>query len=243
MKKYIVLLTACLFFIMTGSVCGQSIDTIWYNNKWKETTVPSEHYYFRTIKSKSDHTFEVIDHFPDGKPQMVGTFTSLKPENRNGTFFYYNSAGILEEKQIYFNNMVGEVFVYKEDGKLELHKIQAEYLATLSREEKKSRYNIIEVDKEPEYVDGQEAIMKFIRENTKYPDAARKRGAYGRVMVALTIDEHGKIAGIRIAKKTDPDLDQEALRVARLIPEKFIPAMDQGKNITRDYAIPFNFQR
>ncbi len=174
---------------------------------------------------------------------MRGYFSSLKPEIRDGEFKYYNDSGALTRKMIWVNNIVAETYDYDvTTGKQLQHVIHREYLATLTKKEKFEKHGIKEIDKNPEFPGGDAEFTKFLTKNIIYPEQAKQNNIQGLVMVSATIDEKGNLKDVRISKSAHPLLDEEAIRVAKLLPKKkWIPAMNEGKNISADFSFPFRF--
>lgn len=230
-----------LFALVSSIASSQTLDTIWYNKQWKQTTSSQDRFYFRTIKQINATNYEVIDHYADGSPQMTGTYSSIKPEIKNGVFSYYNEAHKLFTKRIWVDGMSAETYEYDESGKQTLHTFDVDYLKTLTAQQKKEKYDIVDIDKEVEYADGIDALADFIKKNIQYPAEAKKKNIEGRVIVVLNIDTKGRVKNTRIFLASDPLLNAEALRIVKLLPGKFIPAVDKGKVIPGNFAIPFNF--
>lgn len=98
------------------------------------------------------------------------------------------------------------------------------------------------IDTEAEYPGGTGALTKFLSQNISYPEAEYSKGLQGKVYIAFDIDPGGKVIGTRIDKSSGyPNLDKEALRVARKIPQ-FIPAKSKGKPIRSHYILPVTFR-
>ena len=97
------------------------------------------------------------------------------------------------------------------------------------------------VEEKPVFPGGDAALMKFISDNTKYPEIAKENGIQGRVFVQFVIDERGKVTSVRIARGVDPYLDQEALRVVRMIPD-WKPGKQRGKAVPVNFIVPINFR-
>ena len=83
-------------------------------------------------------------------------------------------------------------------------------------------------DQMPEFPGGMQAMMKFLTTNIKYPVEAQKKGVSGRVIVQFVIMEDGTLDQAKVVRGVDPLLDEEALRVVKLMP-KWKPGMDRGQ--------------
>lgn len=73
--------------------------------------------------------------------------------------------------------------------------------------------------KQPEFPGGQYALLKFIGDNTKYPEEAWRSGIQGTVYVRFDISAKGKIENIEIAKGVCDALDKECIRVIASMPD------------------------
>ena len=85
-------------------------------------------------------------------------------------------------------------------------------------------------DQMPEFPGGMQAMMKFLTTNIKYPVEAQKKGVSGRVIVQFVIMEDGTLDQAKVVRGVDPLLDEEALRVVKLMP-KWKPGIDRGEAV------------
>jgi TonB family protein len=83
-------------------------------------------------------------------------------------------------------------------------------------------------------------LTKFLANNLKYPEEALQSGVQGPVQVSFLIDEEGNISSGRIIKSPGIELDDEALRLIRMMP-KWTPAQKDGKPIAVWYTISIQF--
>lgn len=58
----------------------------------------------------------------------------------------------------------------------------------------------------------------YIAETVDYPELAQENRIKGKVYVSFTINSMGETGDIRVIKKVDPILDNEALRVIKYSP-------------------------
>lgn len=92
----------------------------------------------------------------------------------------------------------------------------------------------------PQFPGGQEVLLKYLAANIKYPASAVKAKKQGRVIVTFIIQKDGSVAKARIAKSVDPELDAEALRIVKAMPN-WTPGTQDGKPVNVKYIIPVNF--
>jgi len=92
----------------------------------------------------------------------------------------------------------------------------------------------------PMYPGGDEALMKYIAENVKYPESSKNQKIEGRVIVRFCVKANGGVDRISILKGVAPELDAEALRVVGTLPE-FKPGQQGGKDVPVWYMVPISF--
>jgi TonB family protein len=92
----------------------------------------------------------------------------------------------------------------------------------------------------PRFKGGDEERIKFLIKNIKYPKAASRDGIQGMVALSFVIEKDGTLSNIRIIKSVHPLLDDEALRVMRLMPA-WIPGKQDGENVRVQFNMPIKF--
>ena len=96
------------------------------------------------------------------------------------------------------------------------------------------------VEQMPQYPGGEPEIMKFIKENLKYPEEAKKKNIQGTLIVNFVIDKEGKVRNPRVMRSPDESMSVEALRVLNLMPA-WSPGKQGGKAVPVSYTIPVRF--
>lgn len=92
----------------------------------------------------------------------------------------------------------------------------------------------------PQFPGGQGVMMKYLAANIKYPASAVKAKKQGRVIVSFVIQKDGSVTNARIVKSVDPELDAEALRIVKAMPN-WTPGTQDGKPVNVRYTIPVVF--
>ena len=77
--------------------------------------------------------------------------------------------------------------------------------------------------------------------NTTYPQKAAQEGIEGTVLVSAHIDTDGTLTTAEVYKSVHPLLDEEALRVVRLL-KKWEPAYVSGVATKMNLLIPIVFK-
>jgi periplasmic protein TonB len=98
----------------------------------------------------------------------------------------------------------------------------------------------LNVDEMPVFPGGDEALLKFIAENTHYPEQAKANSIQGRVIVRFMVKADGTVSDVSIMKSIDPLLDNESIRVVSLLP-KFTPGKLNGVSVPVWYMVPITY--
>lgn len=99
----------------------------------------------------------------------------------------------------------------------------------------------------PEFPGGMPGLMEFIRQNIRYPQAARQSRLEGRIIVQVVIDKDGSVIQPRILRSVNPVLSadgalcEEALRIVSIIP-KWKPGNQHGVNLKVRFTFPIRFE-
>lgn len=107
-------------------------------------------------------------------------------------------------------------------------------------DEKIHRY----VERLPGFPGGDEALIKFISDNIRYPVPAIQKGIQGNVYCEFVVMKDGSISAMKVINSLDPLLDGEALRLLRLMPD-WIPGMlnEQAVNVSCKLPIVFRLNK
>jgi TonB family protein len=92
----------------------------------------------------------------------------------------------------------------------------------------------------PEFPGGDKAMVSFIGENIKYPEAAMNKGIQGKVYITFVVSETGVVENARVIRGVEASLDAEALRVIKSMP-KWTPGQVKGKDVAVMYTVPIKF--
>ena len=75
----------------------------------------------------------------------------------------------------------------------------------------------------------------------KYPKEDEKNGVQGRVMISFVVEKDGSMTDIKVVKSLSITADSEALRVVKMIEQKWNPGMQNGRPVRVQYTIPVMF--
>ena len=101
-------------------------------------------------------------------------------------------------------------------------------------------YQVVETA--PTFPGGMDKMLKYLRDNTKYPIECREKGIEGRTMVKFIVKKDGSIGNIEIVKSSgNENLDKEAIRVVSSMPN-WGPGMQRGEAVNVSFVIPVTFK-
>lgn len=127
------------------------------------------------------------------------------------------------------------VYVFKKgDNDIYSKKEQNEKESKSKEEQNESESNKIfngdDVDQQPSFPGGTNALNTFILSNLKYPVWAQEKGIQGRVVVKFIVEKDGSISNVEVDRSVSTSLDNEAMRVVKAMP-KWIPGQINGKAV------------
>ncbi len=128
-----------------------------------------------------------------------------------------------------------------EQQQLDLAKIkqQTEALRPPGEEEViEEVFTIVEQGAEP--VGGYDSLYKFIKQNARYPKAARDAGVEGKVYVQYIVEQDGSLSEFQVLKGIGHGCDEEAVRVMQASP-KWQPGRQRGRAIRQRIVMPISF--
>lgn len=97
------------------------------------------------------------------------------------------------------------------------------------------------VEQQAEFPGGMSALMKWLSNNIRYPEAAQQNDVQGRVIVKFVVEKDGSVSQAQILKGVDKDLDKEALRVVNKMP-KWQAGKNNGVSVRSYFTLPVNFK-
>lgn len=98
------------------------------------------------------------------------------------------------------------------------------------------------VEEMPEFNGGQLAMMEFLMNNMKYPQAAVKAKQQGKAVVGFVIRKDGTVSDVHITKSAGyAVLDEEAIRVVKAMPA-WKPGKQKGEPVNVKYYVPITFR-
>jgi TonB family protein len=153
----------------------------------------------------------------DGKLELDVQYSKGK---KHGYFISYYENGQMARKELYDNGQFIEGQCYTQDGK------STEFFP----------YIVL-----PAYQGGRPALMKFIKNELKYPKTAAKEGREATILILFTVDVNGHVINPRVADGDASYFNEEALRIVKSFPD-WIPGKIDGITVPLEVTVQIDFQ-
>ena len=96
------------------------------------------------------------------------------------------------------------------------------------------------VEQQPEFPGGESERLKFLSSKHNYPTMAREAGIEGTVFVTFVVGRTGKITNVKILRGVGGGLDEEAIRLVKLMPD-WKPGKQNGQAVPVQFNMPIKF--
>ena len=97
------------------------------------------------------------------------------------------------------------------------------------------------VEQMPTFPGGEAALMKYLSSHIQYPTMAQENNVQGKVIVQFVVTKTGKVSEVKVVRSVDKDLDREAVRVCKSLPN-FVPGRQNGQPVSVWYTLPVTFK-
>ena len=116
-----------------------------------------------------------------------------------------------------------------------------DYIPVEEEEEEEEAQIFTVVESMPDFPGGDEARIKYLNENIKYPQMARESGIQGRVFVTFVVEKDGCVTDVRVLRGIGCGCDEEAIRVIKNMP-KWDAGKQRGKPVRVQFNMPILFK-
>ncbi len=96
------------------------------------------------------------------------------------------------------------------------------------------------VEQMPVFPGGQEALLKYIGSNIKYPAMALRNQVEGRVFIKFVVGPDGSVSNVEVQKGIGAGCDEESVRVIKNLP-RFTPGKQNGRAVSVYFTVPVTF--
>ena len=215
---------------------AQRSDTTWFSKKWEKTDRQNGYYFRVTASGAPGEPLRVQDYFPSGELQMEGTYTSLEPEVKEGTFTWWHKNGVKQRECLFKDDLLVNLTEWDATGKQTAHK---EVVNVVTYVDGKPVYEPKYLEAAPRFT-APGGLTEYLKANIRYPADAAKAGIGGKVIVGFVVTKKGRIKHAEIVQGVHPSIDAEALRVVKAMPA-MSPGRLEGKPLETNMNLPINF--
>jgi TonB family protein len=82
-------------------------------------------------------------------------------------------------------------------------------------------------------------LQDFLCSEVIYPESALSQGIEGKVVLSFIVEKDGSVSHLMLQEKVNPELDQEAMRLFRML--LWEPAVKFGQPVASENEFPVNF--
>lgn len=216
------------------------LDTVYYDSQMKvvtDTTL-AETYEIRFKRKGKLHGIakrfnwkdEVVETTTYEKGKKTGPYMLIKGDTTiTGTFVRNRKIDLWTFEHT--NNSGARIEMYDKKGRL------TELDAPIISESD----NAITLERDAGFPGGPKAWNLFLRNNLRYPAAAKNAKAEGQVILKFIVTSTGSLKDVVVASNPNQDLSLEALRVLRKAP-KWIPKQVEGKAVDSEMTLRVVFR-
>jgi periplasmic protein TonB len=233
-----------VFTLTKTLVLGQ--DTIFFDSTSKKISSHKDAYYYKVTKyNPSDTDKGTVKEFNrSGKIIMWFNYISYSKHLYSGKEFeWYDNGQKKSDIDIVNGIWHGWIKTWWENGQLRREDslaigkfIKGKCYATDGTDTAHYDFDI-----QPGFSGGEEARLLFLQNNIVYPVISKENGSSGIVYVTFVIEPDGSITNIGILKGVDEFIDQECIRVVKMMP-KWIPGIREGKKVRVKIKMPISFK-
>jgi len=234
------------FILISSKLCGQINTNKIFLDQYQTTTDSTNASYYKLIEYISEDSLKtkVMLFSIDGILKSIEQYSNYKKKTKEGKSYTYHSDLKLKSiadfkdgkyhdtlKTFHSNGTIKRLEIF-EDGKT----VKGNCYGINGNDTLYFPYETI-----GRYPGGEDALIKYLVKNIKYPEKARKKGIEGTVYIKFLVNKNGDIENLKVAKSVDLFLDTEAMRVVAQM-GKWIPGEIDGEKIALFYTLPIKFK-
>ncbi len=99
---------------------------------------------------------------------------------------------------------------------------------------------LVLVDQMPQFPGGDREMLRFIKNNLRYPLSAQENNIQGTVILNFVVNREGKIINLKVIKGIGFGCDEESIRVMEKMPS-WSPGKQRGQTVLVSFTMPIRF--
>ncbi len=112
---------------------------------------------------------------------------------------------------------------------------------TLYHKAKGEKIYVSGFDSAANYSPSYNELLLFIKNNTIYQLDEKGNHIQGKVYASFIVEKNGLISDIKVIKSLSTSCDKEAIRVLSILPNKWRPAIKNGKPVRSQFNLSISF--
>ena len=99
------------------------------------------------------------------------------------------------------------------------------------------------VEEQPQFPGGERELLKYVRDNLRYPTISQENNIQGTVVVRFVVNKKGEVSGVEILQNRGADAacEKEAIRVVQSMP-KWIAGKQNGVPVNVYFTLPIVYR-
>jgi protein TonB len=221
-------------------------DTTYFDNNLKKANSIKDASYYKVVLRQQPDTNQAIEtfYFKSGKIKSQKSYTNYKDKKIEGKAKeWYESGQIRKNIDYKEGKKNGQLLTFWDNGnpkRIDTYKNDSLIEGKcMNPDGTKTTY--YDYEKLPEFPGGKNELRQYLSKEIKYPKKSRKEDVEGRVLVYYIVNENGTISDIKIAQGVNDELDKEAIRVVKNMPN-WEPGMQDGEAVKIGFYLPILFR-
>ncbi len=99
---------------------------------------------------------------------------------------------------------------------------------------------LVSVDQMPQFPGGEREMLRFIKNNLRYPLSAQDNSVQGTVILNFVVNREGRIINLKVVKGIGFGCDEESIRVMEKMPA-WTPGKQRGQTVLVSFTMPIRF--
>ena len=250
--KYVVSSLLCFAFSLGEAAAQQTVPHLkkeFLDSTWQVLPSAAGARYRRETEWRDSTGGEVRDYYlSNGQLQSREELAHIAKQLPNGVTEIFTENGQLTTHAEFTNGRrTGELRTYYPTGQL---KRRERFAATglsssgecFAADGTPVPFFAFEVmPRYPEGDGGQQAIIRAVMRNFKYPKDALKAKVQGRVLVGFSVTEQGTVADVHMKQSLFPSVDANAMQAVYQL-KRFVPGQQDGKPVKVAFTIPISLR-
>jgi TonB family protein len=115
------------------------------------------------------------------------------------------------------------------------------FVRGISYDQSGKKHSYTAITENPKFPGGDQALIQILQANIRYPKYEQTMDIQGKVIIRFRVEKDGKVSNIVVTKSVSKGLDEEAVRVVKLLPP-FTPGYYRGDWTPTYFNLPVVFR-